>query len=111
MSFSIFPKDDKRQALRLRRTLMAMGANASTIMKMFLLKAFVLGLTGGIVGYVIGTGLAVVMGPKIARIPVLPLPWLMGAALCLSVLIAILASYFPARRAANTDPCVTIQEM
>jgi putative ABC transport system permease protein len=92
-------------------TMMAMGANSSTIVKMFLLKALVLGVAGGIAGDVLGTGLAVVMGPKIARIPVLPLPWLMVVAICLSVLIAVLASYFPARKAAKIDPCLTIQEI
>ena len=37
MSFSIFPKDDKRQALRLRRTLMAMGAGVIHIILSFFL--------------------------------------------------------------------------
>ena len=92
-------------------TLMALGANSSVILEMFLLKALILGLAGGICGYVLGTALAVFLGPRVAGIPVLPKRVLFVWALGISVAIALLASYFPARRAARLDPCATLQEV
>ena len=92
-------------------TLMAMGAGSSFILKMFLLKALLLGLAGGIGGYIIGTVLAVTLGPKLARIPVLPMPMLMVWAIAISTTIALVACYFPARSAAYLEPSLTIQEI
>ena len=92
-------------------TLMALGAGSSVILKMFLLKALLLGLAGGICGYVLGTVLAVGLGPRLAGIPVLPMPMLVFWAIGISVAIALLASFFPARRAARLDPCATLQEV
>jgi putative ABC transport system permease protein len=92
-------------------TLMAMGAGSSLILRMFLLKALLFGLVGGIGGYAVGTALAVTLGPRVARVPVLPMPMLMLLAVGISVAIALVASYFPARHAARLDPCATLQEM
>jgi len=92
-------------------TLMALGAGSTVILKMFLLKALLLGLAGGICGYLLGTVLAVLLGPRLAGIPVLPMPMLVLWALGISVVIALAASYFPARRAARLDPCATLQEV
>ena len=92
-------------------TLMALGAGSGFVLKMFLMKALILGLAGGAGGYVLGTVLAMVLGPKLAGITVLPMPTLIIWALVISVVIAVVASYFPARRAAHLDPCSTLQEV
>ena len=39
-------------------TLMALGAGSGFVLKMFLMKALLLGLAGGVAGYVLGTVLA-----------------------------------------------------
>jgi putative ABC transport system permease protein len=70
-----------------------------------------LGLAGGIGGFVIGTVLAVILGPQLAGVPVLPMPILAVWAVGISVGIALLSSYFPARRAARIDPVATFQEV
>ena len=92
-------------------TLMALGANSGLVLRIFLSKALILGLVGGIGGYVLGTILAVVLGPKLAGVIVLPMPLLALLAVGISVALALVASFFPAWRAARLDPCATFQEV
>jgi putative ABC transport system permease protein len=92
-------------------TLMALGADSFLILRIFLLKALLLGFVGGVCGYLLGTVLAVTLGPKLAGVPVLPMPMLALWATVISVVLALAASYFPARRAARLDPCSTFQEI
>ena len=92
-------------------TLMALGAESLLILRIFLLKALLLALIGAVGGYATGTALAVTLGPKLAGVPVLPMPMLAVWAVVISVGIALLASYFPARRAARLDPVATFQEI
>jgi putative ABC transport system permease protein len=90
--------------------MMAMGANPGWIVKIFLLKSLYIGLAGGIIGYIVGTLMAVVLGPKLAGIPVLPLPWLGLYGLLISVGISLLASILPVIKATKIDPFVIMQE-
>ncbi|MBI5059933.1 FtsX-like permease family protein [candidate division KSB1 bacterium] len=92
-------------------TLMAMGADSAMVLRIFLWKAVLLGSAAGIGGYVLGTILAIVMGPKLAGVPVLPMPTLIVLALALAIPLAVLASFLPAIRAARLDPCTTLQEV
>ncbi len=92
-------------------TLMALGAGSGFILKLFFAKALFLGIVGGLAGYATGTILAVVLGPYIASIPVTPMPALVGLALVISVGIALIATFLPARRAAKVDPCIAFKEV
>ncbi len=92
-------------------TLMALGAESGLIQRIFLLKALLLGLVGGVGGFLLGTLLAVTLGPRLAGVIVLPMPMMALWAVLVSAGIALLASYFPARRAALLDPCATFQEI
>ena len=91
-------------------TLMALGAGSGIVLRLFLMKAVLLGLGGGIAGYALGTVLAVILGPRIAGVVVLPLPWLMLLAVGVAVAVSLAASYFPARRAARMDPSAALRE-
>jgi putative ABC transport system permease protein len=91
-------------------TLMALGAGSGTVLRMFLLKATMLGFFGGLGGYLLGTVLALVIGPQIAGIPVLPMPSLLPVALVIAVVVSLVASYFPARSASRLDPSVALRE-
>lgn len=91
-------------------TLMAMGAGSSLILRIFMAKALLLGVVGGLGGFLVGTLLAVTLGPKLAGVPVLPMPILAAWAAGISISVALLASYFPARRAAALDPVSAFRE-
>ena len=92
-------------------TLMALGAESGLVLRLFLFKALLVGVVGGVGGFAIGTTLAVTLGPRLAGVPVLPMPVLALWAVGISVGITLAASYFPARRAARLDPVATFQEV
>jgi putative ABC transport system permease protein len=92
-------------------TLMALGATPPLILRLFLGKALVVGLAGGLLGYLSGTLLAVGAGPYWAGIAVRPVPWLAAVAVVLAGMVALVASYLPARRAAQLDPCLCFREV
>jgi putative ABC transport system permease protein len=92
-------------------TLMALGATPSLVTRLFLGKALLIGLAGGVFGYVCGTGIAVGLGPNWAGVAVRPVPSLAAIAVLLAASVALLSSYLPARRAAMIDPCLCFREV
>ncbi|MHB9035762.1 MAG: ABC transporter permease [Armatimonadota bacterium] len=92
-------------------TLIAIGMSPRQLLSIFYGKALILGAVGGVVGYVLGTVLAVWLGPRIAHIPVLPMPALLGWALLISVALSLLATAIPAKNAAGLDPAATLMEV
>lgn len=91
-------------------TLMALGATPGYVTRMFLGKATILGVAGGGLGFVAGTILAMAIGPQLVGVSVLPLPYLSGVGIATATVIAVAASYLPARRAARLDPCLCFAE-
>ncbi|MDA8403652.1 MAG: ABC transporter permease [Desulfobacteraceae bacterium] len=98
---------ERRQEIAI---LMGMGATSGFVLRLFLMKALVIGIVGGVAGYFVGTGMAVYLGPKIAAIPVLPMPSLLLWALGISIALNVGASVFPALRATKLDPSIVLQE-
>jgi putative ABC transport system permease protein len=92
-------------------TLMALGAAPAVVSRLILGKALLIGVAGGLIGYVAGTVLAVGAGPYWAGIAVRPVASLAAISLGLAVAVAIGASYLPARRAAQLDPCLCFREV
>ena len=66
-------------------TLVAIGMSPRQALSIFYTKALILGAAGGVIGYLLGTTLAMWLGPRVAKIPVLPMPSLLGWALLISV--------------------------
>ncbi len=92
-------------------TLMALGATPSFVSRMFLLKALWLGVGCGSFGCLMGIGLAMWLGPQWAGVAIQPLPGLSTLAVFSASGLAIVAAYWPARKAASLDPCVCFQEV
>lgn len=92
-------------------TLMALGATPGLVSRIFLLKATWLGITGGIGGCLVGTALAVCLGPYWAGVTVSPLLGLGAIAIAAALVTTWMAAYWPARQAANLDPCTCFREV
>jgi len=91
--------------------LLAIGASPQNIYYIFIGKALILGVVGGVAGYLLGTLAGMILGPQIADVKVIPVPLLFVWALLIAVGVSVLASYFPARRAAKIDPALILQEI
>jgi len=90
----------------------AIGASRIQIIKMFLYEAIVIGLAGGILGYMIGTLLSYVIGPLIfADLEVSYAPQYIAPALGLAILIAVIGSIYPAYRASRISVADSIRSL
>ena len=86
------------------------GTYKSEIYKILLVKAFILGFIGGILGYCLGTIAAYYMGPIFAQIQVAPIPIFIVWSILISIGISILGSLIPAYFAAKFEAFSNIQE-
>ena len=81
----------------------AMGARRRDILSQFLVESTTLSLTGGIVGIVIGVGLALLAGMLTPLPAAVSVPSVI-AGLAMSALIGVFFGSYPAWRAARLDP-------
>jgi putative ABC transport system permease protein len=80
----------------------AVGASRTQIMKIFLYEAIIVGVAGGLLGYLAGTLLAYIVGPLIlGGVAVTYVPQYFLPSLALATLIAVIASVYPAFRASK----------
>jgi putative ABC transport system permease protein len=91
--------------------LITIGTKRSAIYRLFLSKAVILGVVGGIGGFIVGTGVAMILGPQLAGLQVSPMPLYLLLSVVVAVLIALLGSIIPVYRAARFDPAVIMQEV
>ena len=87
-----------------------MGASKGIVYQLFLYKSIFLGIIGGIAGYVLGTLTAVVLGPYLAGMSVLPVYIYLLWSLVISVVIGTVGALIPAYMAAKIDPHTNLQE-
>jgi len=93
----------------------ALGYGSGRIAGLFLGKAVLIGLCGAVVGYVVGTYLALHFGPKVFHLPaairvIRPEPSLLFVSVVFACLFAAASSFIPAMIAVAYDPAVTLRE-
>ncbi len=91
--------------------LKALGYSKSKILYIILLKAFILGLAGGIAGYFLGSLAAVHFGKEVFRFTAMslkPIRELLYYCMIIFPLLWMLAGWIPALIAANTDAARTL---
>jgi putative ABC transport system permease protein len=86
------------------------GYHKQHIYYILLLKAVIMGLVGGIAGYIVGTLAAIWLGPQFAGIAVSPIYMLILLSLIISISISILGSLIPAYLAGKIEPFSNMQE-
>lgn len=79
---------------------LAVGARKRDIRRQFLLEAALLASAGGVIGMVLGTAAAYAV-ERATGFPTLVTPGLLGMGLVLSLVVGVVAGYFPARHASN----------
>jgi putative ABC transport system permease protein len=86
------------------------GYHRRHIYYILVLKAVIMGIVGGIAGFIVGTLAAIWLGPQFAGIEVSPLYILLLLSIGLSVIISILGSLIPAYMAGKIEPFSNMQE-
>jgi putative ABC transport system permease protein len=90
----------------------AVGASRGQIVRMFLYEAVVVGLIGGIIGYIAGTLLAYLIGPLIFEgLSVSYSLQYLPAAVGLAILVAVVASAYPAYRASKISVADSLRSL
>ena len=90
----------------------AVGASRNQIIKLFIYEAIIIGIVGGIFGYVAGTLLAYAIGPLIFEGTAISyVPQYLPLALVLAILIAVIATVYPAFRATRIKDADSFQSL
>lgn len=92
-------------------TLITIGWGRMHIYWLFLTKAVILGLVGGVLGYAVGTVSAVILGPYLAGLQIAPSIGYLWWSVLVAIVISLAGSWYPTYRAARIDPAVIMQEV
>jgi putative ABC transport system permease protein len=86
----------------------ALGAHGKDILRQFLIEAMVLTGMGGLLGTLIGFGVAFLV--RVATpLPATVTPWSVALGLVVSITVGLFFGLVPARRAARVDPIVSLR--
>jgi putative ABC transport system permease protein len=101
---------ERRQEIGLFR---ATGFRRTHIMGVILAEAALVSLLGGLLGWLIGMIAATALAPGVAQvtIPVHRDPWLAAGAIGAALTVGLLASLYPAVRAAQLDPTTALRAL
>jgi putative ABC transport system permease protein len=91
----------------------ALGYGSGKIAVLFLGKAMVIGVIGAVLGFGIGTGLALKLGPDIFEVTakmINPIYGLLGWSIIAAPAFVALSSFIPAMIAVSQDPALTLRE-
>lgn len=91
-------------------TLMALGATPGMVSRLILLKASTVGVVGGFCGLGLGLIAAFVAGPHFLGVATSVSLNAVMIGMIVALMVALVASYLPARKAAHLDPCLCFQD-
>lgn len=97
---------ERRREIGLRK---ALGATNRAIAGEFLGESALLGMTGGVLGSLVGWGIAQVIGLSVFKAYITFRPSVLIAVIILSVLVAWVAVIMPVRTAANIEPALVLK--
>jgi len=86
----------------------ALGATPTTLISMVLSRGVLLAGIGLVIGMILGSGLTRMLSSMLYEIRPLDWPTFVGGGVLL-IVVSLLASYIPARRAAKVDPLVALR--
>ncbi|MBC7920557.1 MAG: ABC transporter permease [Ferruginibacter sp.] len=87
---------------------LSIGAKKTDIVSQFLFESTLISLSGGIIGIVLGVGLAVLIA-RVADIPTIISPFSIIVSFGVSSLVGLVFGIAPARRAASQDPITSLR--
>lgn len=99
-----------RRSMREIGLLLAIGAPSAFIQTLLLVKADLVGISGGLLGYLAGSALTTRFGSDLLGLPLSTPSGLWLPALVLCGLVSLVAALVPARRAARLDPTQVLRE-
>jgi putative ABC transport system permease protein len=97
---------ERRKEIGLMKSI---GAENSKIAAIFLAESLVIGTIGGLSGYLLGNVLAQYIGETVFGTPITPILFILPLTIGISLLITVLASILPVKRATMVEPAVVLK--
>lgn len=110
LSIANYMEINVRERRREIGTLVAIGATPGMVLHLLFQKAVSLGVIGGLLGYLVGAGLALLVGPRIVKAEIKLVPLFLVWSLITAILVCVLSSLLPARKAVKMDPAEVLNE-
>ncbi|HEX7706929.1 MAG TPA: FtsX-like permease family protein [Thermoanaerobaculia bacterium] len=82
---------------------MAIGARGRHVLLQFLFEAVTLSVLGGLIGVLLGVGVATTIG-RVAKWPIVVSPTAIIVAFVVAATVGIFFGFYPARKASRLDP-------
>jgi len=108
MNYMSVAVDERRREIGI---LLAMGMDPGKIQIIFVWKILIFAGIGGLLGYITGSGISIILGPLIAEAKVLPIPYLLLVSFAIALGLGAISSIIPARRISKLDPVEALREV
>jgi putative ABC transport system permease protein len=106
MNIMLVSVSDRTMEIGLR---MSLGAPRRAILQQFLTEAVVICQLGGVLGILLGLGIAALVGAAMGTGFFMPWNWIL-LSLVICFVIGILSGLYPARKAARLDPIEAVRQ-
>ena len=87
----------------------ALGAAQSQVAALFLAESLSIGAVGGFAGYLVGLGVAALIGFQVFHARLNPNPFALPVSLAVALGVVLVASVWPVHRAMSVEPAMTLR--